>query len=167
MKRELHVTGQNTEKNLNFFSRRGLIVAPSSSNRTPTPSCRIADGLIQSKEYTDRFGNKAIPGHPRVHYQFVAGQIGATGRSLPRTNSSRSSPAGTPQSTQVKDLLLFPAALLEWGIRNNGSVCHIAVISWSSTGQIKRYRVPAGSEIIVKVEGVTGKAQLIGEEPCE
>lgn len=71
-------------------------------------------------------------------------------------------PAPTQQSTAIHDLSLFSAGPGKLGIRNNGSVCHIAVIAWSSSSTIQRVRVERFSQTVINAQTGT----LIAEEPC-
>jgi hypothetical protein len=71
----------------------------------------------------------------------------------------------TPQSHAVRDLSIFPAGPGKLGIRNNGAVCHTAIIAWSVNATIGRYKVPAFNQITLPV--MAGVGTLIGEDPCQ
>ena len=68
------------------------------------------------------------------------------------------------KKAKLQCLSFFSAGIGRVGIRNSCSECKIAVVSWTPTVGIRRYKVPGYSEIIINIEDQTG--QLIGENPC-
>jgi len=124
----------------------------------------VANGFINSKEYNDLFGENIIPSQPQIHVVIDARDVQRIQFRATRPPTTNAGSARTPQSTAVKDLSLFTAGYQVIGIRNSGPTCHVAIISWAPNVGIKKYKVEADSQIMIKVEDQY--YQLIGEDPC-